>query len=98
MSECGILPIRMKHWRIRLLFCLLCLGVVCQILGSPVSFSGLDGSHDIEVVTQLMEEDLSVLSDSQFVPIFYSVGLLAHLISRQHRYLGLSDLFHPPRL
>lgn len=75
---------------------LVCLGVVLQVLGAPVSFGDLNGSEDDFSSSLLM--GLSVpSSDFPLSSAFSSSSALLPSISTR-KHLHLYFLFHPPLL
>ena len=75
---------------------LVCLGVMLQVLGAPVSFGDLNGSEDDFISSLLM--GLTVPSNEfPLSPVFGSFSApIPSISTRKHMHLYF--LFHPPLL
>lgn len=76
------------------LVCLLCCGVILQMLGAPVSFGDLDGFDDDFVSNLLM--GLAVPSSAPHYLALLSYFLPLHRSVSVHSFADESPLFHPP--
>ena len=74
----------------------LCIGVVLQMLGAPVSFWDLDGSDDDFISSLLM--GACVLSGGPHISAFHSFLSSAPIVAPQYSLLQEKLLFHPPNV
>lgn len=72
---------------------LLCVCVVTQMLGMPVTLIGLLAS---DAPAESVSEDLSVLSSAFDLKMPGLLGLFADIRPRPHLPLLLTSVFHPP--
>jgi hypothetical protein len=73
---------------------LICIGVVLQMLGTPITLWDLHGSDDHFISVLLM--GFCVLSCSQhFSPLYSSLSVI-HISAPRYSFLSEHILFHPP--
>ena len=75
---------------------LVCIGVLLQMLGAPVSFLDVDGADD-EFISSLLRGACILTGDLHISP-FHS--LLSVVLTSAPRYSFLEEgfLFHPPKM
>jgi len=76
------------------LIVIICLGVLFQMLGAPVSFWDLDGSDDDFISSLLM--GTCVHAESQHISRFLSFLSVVRISAPRYSSLQESFLFHPP--
>ena len=81
------------RWSVLLLIGLLCVGVLLQILGAPLTFWDLDGSCDLLELSLLLS--VAIISATPVLSLlcgflYVSEATLAYRLSPQHLF------FHPP--
>lgn len=79
------------HW---CFIVLICLGVVLQMLGAPISFWDLNGSEDDFISALLM--GVAVLSDGPHYSPFHSSVLIPLIWAPSYHFLHEYVHFHPP--
>lgn len=72
---------------------LLCVCVVTQILGMPVTLIGLLAS---DAPAESLSEDLSALSSAVDIKMPVLLGLFSDIRPRLHLPVLLTSVFHPP--
>lgn len=81
------------RWNALLLIGLLCIGVLLQILGAPLTFWDLDGSCDLVELSLLVA--VAIISGAPVLfPILGSWSLSEEAF--MHRRSPLHVVFHPP--
>jgi len=76
------------------LIVLLCMGVVLQVLGAPISFWDLDGSDDDFISSLLM--GACILSGYLHISPFHSYPSIVPISAAGYSFLHEHFLFRPP--
>lgn len=81
------------RWNVLLLIGLLCIGVLLQILGAPLTFWDLEGSCDLVELSLLAA--VAIISGA---PVLFSILGSSYLSEEafMHRRSPLRVVFHPP--
>ena len=82
-----------RRWNVLLLIGLLCVGVLLQILGAPLTFWDLDGSCDLVELSLLVA--VAIISAT---PVLFTIPGSLHVSedSLIYRCSPLHVFFHPP--